>query len=62
VIGQLRRVLQHVFVDVQLVLDLLGQLTDLCQLIVDLQAGAFKKVDELCIVGKLCPLGCSARR
>ncbi len=60
--GKLRGVLQHVLVDLQLVLDLLGKLRDLGQLVVDLDARTFEQLDELAIVGKLREFGCRAGR
>ena len=56
-VRQLRRVLEHIFVDVDLVLYLLGELCDLLYLIVDLLGGFADEADQFGVVGELRPFG-----
>ncbi|WP_256323626.1 hypothetical protein, partial [Schaalia odontolytica] len=56
-IPQLERVLEHVFVDPQLVLNLLDLVRDLSHLIVDLNAGLSGKANEFGIVQDLGEFG-----
>ncbi|MNJ00836.1 hypothetical protein D3C73_1602750 [compost metagenome] len=60
-VRQLGCVLQQVLIDVELILDLLGKLRDLGDLVFDLRAGLADQRDELTVVEKLRPLCCLAR-
>lgn len=57
---QCRRVLEKVLIDVQLGLDLLRKLADLCQLILNLLAGLTDEGNQFAVVEDLSPLGCCA--
>lgn len=54
---QRQRVLQHVLVDADLVLDLLGELRDLRDLVADLLAGLSDETNQFGVVEDLRPFG-----
>lgn len=62
VVRKLGRILQHVLVDVELVLDLLGKLRDLLDLVIDLLCRLADKMDELTIVEHLRHFGRTGNR